>query len=64
LLPSRPPNCEISGPDFLSPECGVEATVYLANSPDVAGETCGYYVKRQCREPSAGARDDVTAWKL
>ena len=38
--------------------------VYLASSPEVAGETGGYYVKRQRREPSAAARDDATARKL
>jgi hypothetical protein len=38
--------------------------VYLASSRDVAGETGGYYVKRQRREPSAAARDDAAARKL
>jgi retinol dehydrogenase 12 len=30
----------------------------------VAGQTGGYYVKRQRREPSAAARDDATARTL
>jgi hypothetical protein len=30
----------------------------------VAGQTGGYYVKRQRREPSAAARDDAAAREL
>ena len=51
-------------PFFLSPERGADTIVYLATSPDVAGETGGYYVKRQRREPSAAARDDAAARRL
>jgi NAD(P)-dependent dehydrogenase (short-subunit alcohol dehydrogenase family) len=54
----------IARPFFLSPERGADTIVYLASSPDVAGETGGYYVKRQRREPSAAARDDTTARRL
>jgi retinol dehydrogenase 12 len=54
----------IARPFFLSPERGADTVVYLASSPDVAGETGGYYVKRQRREPSAAARDDETARRL
>ena len=54
----------IARPFFLSPERGADIIVYLASSPDVAGETGGYYVKRQLREPSAAARDDAAARKL
>jgi len=54
----------IARPFFLSPERGADTIVYLASSPDVAGETGGYYVKRQWREPSAAARDDAAARKL
>jgi retinol dehydrogenase 12 len=54
----------IARPFFLSPERGADTIVYLASSPDVAGETGGYYVKRQRREPSAAARDDATAREL
>jgi retinol dehydrogenase 12 len=54
----------IGRPFFLSPERGADTIVYLASSPDVAGETGGYYVKRQRREPSAAARDDAAARKL
>src|SRR5215471_10520833 len=54
----------IARPFMLSPERGADTIVYLASSPDVAGQSGGYYVKRQRREPSAAARDDDTARKL
>jgi NAD(P)-dependent dehydrogenase (short-subunit alcohol dehydrogenase family) len=54
----------LARPFLLSPERGADTIVYLASSPDVAGETGGYYVKHQRREPSAAARDDATARKL
>jgi retinol dehydrogenase 12 len=54
----------LARPFLLSPERGADTVVYLASSPDVAGETGGYYVKRQRREPSAAARDDAAARKL
>ena len=54
----------LARPFFLSPERGADTIVYLASSPEVAGETGGYYVKRQRREPSAAARDDAAARKL
>jgi retinol dehydrogenase 12 len=54
----------IARPFLLSPERGAGTIVYLASSPDVAGQSGGYYVKRQRREPSAAARDDVAARKL
>jgi retinol dehydrogenase 12 len=54
----------IARPFMLSPERGADTVVYLASSPDVAGQTGGYYVKRQRREPSAAARDDTAAREL
>ena len=54
----------IARPFMLSPERGADTIVYLASSPDVAGQTGGYYVKRQRREPSAAARDDAAARQL
>jgi NAD(P)-dependent dehydrogenase (short-subunit alcohol dehydrogenase family) len=54
----------IAKPFMLSPERGADTIVYLASSPDVAGKTGGYYVKRQLREPSAAARDDGLARRL
>ena len=54
----------IARPFMASPERGADSIVYLASSPDVAGQTGGYYVKRQRREPSAAARDAAAAGKL
>ena len=54
----------IARPFMLSPERGADTIVYLASSPDVAGQTGGYYVKRQRREPSAAARDNTAAREL
>jgi retinol dehydrogenase 12 len=54
----------IARPFFLSPDRGADTVVYLASSPEVAGKTGGYYVKRQQREPSSAARDDATARHL
>jgi retinol dehydrogenase 12 len=54
----------IARPFMLSPERGADTIVYLASSPDVAGQSGGYYVKRQRREPSAAARDDGAAREL
>jgi NAD(P)-dependent dehydrogenase (short-subunit alcohol dehydrogenase family) len=51
-------------PFMLSPRRGAGTIVYLATSPEVAGASGGYYVKRQRREPSAAARDDATAQRL
>jgi retinol dehydrogenase-12 len=54
----------IARPFMLSPERGADTIVYLASSPDVTGQTGGYYVKRQRREPSAAACDDAAARRL
>jgi len=54
----------IARPFMLSPGRGADTIVYLAGSPEVAGQTGGYYVKRQRREPSATARDDTLAREL
>ena len=37
---------------------------HLASSPDVEGETGGYYQRNRVREPSDLARDDVLAEAL
>ena len=47
-----------------SPESGASRIVYLASSPDVAGQTGGYYVGRSRRQPSSAARDDDLAGRL
>ncbi len=54
----------IARPFMASPERGADTIVYLASSPDVVGQTGGYYVKRQRCEPSAAARDDAVAREL
>ena len=54
----------IARPFMASPERGADTIVYLASSPDAAGQTGGYYVKRQRREPSAAARDNTVAREL
>lgn len=51
-------------PFLLSPERGADTIVYLASSPDVAGQTGGYYIKRRLREPSAAARSEENARRL
>jgi hypothetical protein len=45
-------------------EEGAKTSIYLASSPDVAGESGGYYAKSRLTEPSAAARDDAAAERL
>ena len=54
----------VSGPFLRSPRSGARTVVYLAASPDVAGQTGGYYVGGKLRTPSAAARDDAMAARL
>jgi hypothetical protein len=64
---SRPlltPGITIARPFTASPERGADTIVYLASSPEVAGQAGGYHVKRQQREPPAAARDDAAAREL
>src|SRR6266542_3245682 len=49
---------------LLSAAQGADTVVYLASSPDVAGATGGYYIKRRLRAPSGAARDPATARRL
>jgi retinol dehydrogenase-14 len=49
---------------MLRPAQGAERIVYLAASPEVAGETGGYYDKNTRVEPSALARDAAVAARL
>ncbi|HLH49371.1 MAG TPA: SDR family oxidoreductase [Roseiarcus sp.] len=46
------------------PEKGAETIVYLAASPDIAGETGSYYFDCRKATPSAAAQDDEAARKL
>jgi NAD(P)-dependent dehydrogenase (short-subunit alcohol dehydrogenase family) len=54
----------ISRPFQLTPERGADTIVYLASSPEVAGASGGYYVKRKLEEPSKAAREDEAARRL
>jgi len=49
---------------LLTPERGADTAVWLASSPEVAGASGGYYVKRRLRKPSKAAQDPETAAKL
>jgi len=54
----------VSRPFLRSPRSGARTVVYLAASPDVAGQTGGYYVGSKLRTPSPAARDDARAARL
>jgi NAD(P)-dependent dehydrogenase (short-subunit alcohol dehydrogenase family) len=51
-------------PFFISSEEGADTIAYLASSPEAAGATGGYFVRRKIAEPSAAARDDAAAKRL
>jgi NAD(P)-dependent dehydrogenase (short-subunit alcohol dehydrogenase family) len=48
----------------LTPEQGARTLIYLAESPEVAGRTGGYYVDCRHVEPSLAARSDADALHL
>jgi NAD(P)-dependent dehydrogenase (short-subunit alcohol dehydrogenase family) len=54
----------LSRPFLLPPGRGADTVVYLASSPDVAGATGGYYIKRRLSAPAPAARDGATARRL
>jgi NAD(P)-dependent dehydrogenase (short-subunit alcohol dehydrogenase family) len=54
----------LARPFMLSPEQGADTLIYLASSPDVAGQTGGYWVRRRPTQPSAAARDPAAAERL
>lgn len=54
----------LARPLMLTPEQGADTLVWLASSPDVAGQTGGYWTKRKRVEPSTAARDDAAARRL
>jgi retinol dehydrogenase 14 len=47
-----------------SPQVGGSRLAYLATSPEVEGETGGYYQRNRLREPSELARDDALGDRL
>jgi len=51
-------------PFMRPPERGAETLVWLVDSPDVAGESGGYFFDRRPVTPSAAARDAEAARRL
>ncbi len=49
---------------MLTPEQGADTLVHLASSPEVDGETGGYWTRRKRIEPSAAARDEAAGRRL
>jgi NAD(P)-dependent dehydrogenase (short-subunit alcohol dehydrogenase family) len=49
---------------MLTPAQGADTLIWLASSPEVAGQTGGYWSKRKRLTPSAAARDDAAAVRL
>ena len=47
-----------------SPQRGVEALVWLADSPEVSGESGGYFADKRRATPSAAAKDAEAAGRL
>ncbi len=54
----------LAKPLLLTPEKGADTMVYLASSPEVAGQTGGYWAKRKRIEPSAAATNDADGPRL
>ena len=51
-------------PFILTAEQGARTSVYLASSPEVAGDSGRYFVRCRPRTPSKAARDDEAAARL
>ncbi len=49
---------------MLTADQGADTLIYLASSPDVAGQTGGYWARRALTQPSAAARDAVAGRRL
>jgi NAD(P)-dependent dehydrogenase (short-subunit alcohol dehydrogenase family) len=54
----------VGAPFLRSAKSGSKTIVYLASSPDVAGATGGYYVRRKLHRPSKRARDQAAASRV
>ena len=52
------------GPFFRKPEKGAETVVYLSASPEMRGESGGYYMDCRPLEPKPLAKDEKTAERL
>jgi retinol dehydrogenase 12 len=48
----------------LTPEQGAQTIIYLASSPDVEGQSGGYYVKSRLAKPTREAQSDADAKRL
>ncbi|HEY2070878.1 MAG TPA: SDR family oxidoreductase, partial [Rhizomicrobium sp.] len=48
----------------LTPEQGAQTIIYLASSPDIEGNSGGYYVKSKLAKPSREAQNDADAKRL
>jgi NAD(P)-dependent dehydrogenase (short-subunit alcohol dehydrogenase family) len=48
----------------ISPERGARTPIYLATSPDVAGQTAAYFNKCKAVDPAPAAKDDAAARRL
>jgi NAD(P)-dependent dehydrogenase (short-subunit alcohol dehydrogenase family) len=48
----------------LTPEQGAQTIIYLASSPDVEGQSGGYYVKSKRTAPTREAQNDADAKRL
>ena len=55
---------KLASPFMRTPEKGAETLVWLADSPDAAGQNGGYYVDKRRVEPATAARDDDAAKRL
>jgi NAD(P)-dependent dehydrogenase (short-subunit alcohol dehydrogenase family) len=54
----------LGAPFLSSPEKGARTTIFLASSPDLVGQSGGYFVHCRRRRPSKAARDDEAAARL
>jgi hypothetical protein len=54
----------LSRPFALSVDEGARTSIYLAASPEVAGASGQYFIKRKPRRPSRAARDEAMARRL
>ena len=48
----------------ISPEKGAQTIIYLASSPEVAGQTGGYYYRNKLATPTSEAQSDTNAKRL
>ena len=55
---------KVGGFLLLTPERGADTVIWLAASPEVEGQSGGYYVKRRLTQPSRAARDPRAAARL